>query len=224
MDHGAGAKDSAYTPQMGALILARIEAGETVKQITADPRMPSYATVYRWTHVIEEFGEAWRELRQRLGADAIWADRQRAVAIAWRRPHERRLAGKPPRDWVCGRRSTYTPQMAGEICWRIGEGASLSEVVARPGMPSFKAIYRWLKRFPEFRAAYVEACAVREMLLEDLAVDASLRWGPVSLAVAKAKVAALRGKAGRTRPKKYRALPPEEAAAFLAGINLPTGG
>jgi transposase-like protein len=217
MDHAAGFKESAYTPEMGALILARIGEGETVKQVTADPRMPSYATVYRWTHVIPEFGEAWRALRRRLCADRIWVDQQRAVAKVWMRAHARRLAGKPARDRVSGARSSYTPERAQAVCEAIEGGASLSEVVARPGMPSFKAVYGWMRRFPTFRLAYVEACCCREFLLHETAIDVAQSSNPMSYAAAKRQVAALHGKAGRTAPKKYRALPPEDAAWRLAG-------
>jgi hypothetical protein len=218
MDHAAGWKASAYTPAMGRLVLDRIAAGETVKQVTADPRMPSYATVYRWTHVIPEFGEAWRSLRQRLCADRIWVDQEKARARVWMRAHRRKLAGKPARDWVAGRRISYTAERGAAVCSAIEQGASLSEVVARPGTPSFKAIYRWLKTFPAFRLAYVEACACREFLLNDMAYDVARNSNPFDLGPAKAEVAKLDGRVGRTAPKKYRALPPEDEAWRVAEL------
>lgn len=215
MDHAPGAKESAYTPEMGQLILDRLAAGETVKAITADPRMPCYATVYRWTRVIEDFGEAWRAVRMRLCADAIWADQERARARAWMRAHARRLAGKPARDWRSGTRSSYTPQMAEAVCAAVREGASLSDVVRTPGMPSFKAIYRWLKIFPAFRAQYVDACAYRDGWLDFQAVMIAEESTPLTFRADKRRVAALDGRAGRMRPKKYRALPPEDPARRL---------
>src|SRR6185437_1403704 len=58
MDKEPGDKLSAFTWAMGRLILQRIADGETIKAITAHPKMPAYCTVYRWIHVHEEFGDA----------------------------------------------------------------------------------------------------------------------------------------------------------------------
>ena len=69
MDHAPGWKASAFSWDMGRLILARVAAGETVKAITADPRMPSYCTVYRWTKMIPAFGDKWWALRERMAGD-----------------------------------------------------------------------------------------------------------------------------------------------------------
>lgn len=199
MDHEPGWKESAFTEEMGRLILERIAAGETVKQITADPRMPCYATVYRWTHVIPEFGAAWRELRARMAADAVWLDGEKAKARAWVRAHRRRLAGKPPRDWKSGKRSTYSPEAAEAVCDALMMGASLSEVVATPGMPSFKAIYRWLRNEPAFRREYAKACELRDDLIADEIYDRCIRLGYA----ARPGVERLTGRRGRIAPRKY---------------------
>lgn len=202
MDHEAGGKLSAFSWEMGGLILARIEAGETVKQVCADPRMPSYATFYRWTRVEPEFGAALREVRVRV---AWWRQRSAEEQARWApywAAHRRRLAGKPPRGWVSGRRSTFRACVAMQVIWRIEEGASLSEVVRTPGMPSFKAVYRWMRRFPWFRAQYMEACYWREHADSQRAWDAAIdalngdpRGGR--------RCDAIRGRIGRVRPKRY---------------------
>ncbi|HEV2533504.1 hypothetical protein [Phenylobacterium sp.] len=217
MDHLPGHKESAFTVEMGELILERIAAGETVKQVTADPAMPAYATVYRWTHVIPEFGEAWVRLRARICADRIWLDQQRAVAKAWMAAHRGKLAGKPEEPWKTGKASTYTPAWGAAVCAAIAEGASLSEVVRTSGMPGSKAVYNWLRRFPEFRLAYVEACGCREFLLHEMAIEVATTRGWVDLAGAKREVAKLDERVGRTAPKKYRALPPEDVALKVGG-------
>jgi len=102
---------------------------------------------------------------------------------------------------------------------------SLSEVVATPGMPSFRAVYRWLRQFPEFPLGNVEACAGRKFLLHEMGIDVANKRGWIDFAgprreVARLderagprrEVARLDERAGRTRPKKYRALPPEDVA------------
>ena len=73
-------------------------------------------------------------------------------------------------------------------------------------MASFKAIYRWLKNEPEFRAMYVAACAWRdgwlEFQAEALVGDLTVPFEPTN-----ARVEALEGRRGRVRPKTYRAAP-----------------
>lgn len=205
MDHEPGWKASAFTWAMGELILARMAVGETMASITADPRMPAYCTVYRWVKMIPEFAEAYGAMRDRLAAEAIWADGQRQVGRAWRRAHEEKQGWRPRRG--PGRRSTYTLAQAKAICALIEEGWSLSRVVRAPGMPSCKAIYRWLRNEPEFRALYVKACYWRcerhVWEIESVAEDAT----PATFRAAKRQVAWLEGRIGRLTPKKYRALP-----------------
>jgi len=203
MDHEAGWKESAFTPEMGALILARIAEGETVRQITADPRMPAYATVYRWTHVVPEFGDAWRALRARMAARRRALDWVRAEEAVQLRAVLREIAGKPPRDWVAGKKSTYTPEWGEAVCQAIAAGAALSEVTARPDMPSAKAVYRWMRRFPAFREAYAAACDWREEMLRDQIWDLASRAEPFGLAIVRPQAERMLGRIGRTRPRKY---------------------
>lgn len=204
MDHAAGWKASEFSWAMGELILARIEHGETMRQVTADPRMPSYATVYRWIHVHADFGAAYRDLRAEMAAQARRTDRERAVAREWRFHHERRLAGKPERRWRSGRRSSYTEARGWAVCERLCEGAAISAVLREPGMPSAKVVYRWLRTSPEFRKMYAEACRWREEHLVDLAYEVAVQGTPATLKATKAKLAALDGRMGRIRPRKYR--------------------
>ena len=205
MDHGSGGKDTAFTWAMGDLILRRMGYRETMRQITADPRMPAYCTVFRWVKVVPEFGEAYRRLRGLLAqAQQAEAAQLRAVK-AEARDGARLAAGKRVRHWVSGPRSSYTPVWGETVCEAIADGASLSEVVGWPGMPSSKAVYAWMRRFPEFKAAYVKACEWRAAGLEaqiEQVADMSTPW---TLAADRAEVAMLEGRIGRLTPKIYRA-------------------
>jgi hypothetical protein len=58
----------------------------------------------------------------------------------------------------------------------------------------------------------VEACAGREFLLHEMGIDVANKRGWIDFAGARREVARLDERAGRTRPKKYRALPPEDEA------------
>jgi hypothetical protein len=188
MDHEPGFKDTAFTWEMGDLILDRIGHGETVKEITDDPRMPSYATVYRWTHVVPEFGEAWRRVRA-------------CFAAGWAYVAEEEARRKPIRR--SGRRSTFKACVAMQLIWRIEMGASLSEVVRRPDMPSFRAFYRWMRRFPWFRAQYMEACYWREFMARAQATDAAIDGLRGDPRLGRARMEAIEGRIGRIRPRRF---------------------
>lgn len=203
MDHEAGWKPSAYSEAMGRLILARIQDGETVKQIAASEGMPSYATIYRWTKVIPEFGEPWRALRVQMARQAVAAMDERAKARAFWRAHKRKVDGRPPRDWV-SRRSSYTGEKGDAVCIAIVEGAALSHVVKRPGMPSAKVVYTWLRTQPEFRRRYRLACEMRAELFRDEALEAAMACTEGTVRQVKRRLRELEGQVGRMAPRKWR--------------------
>jgi hypothetical protein len=205
MDHAAGAKPSAFTWAMGRLILQRMGDRETMKAITADPRMPAYCTVFRWVKVVPEFGDAYRQVRLALAqARQQEADARRA-ALSAARARAAIAKGKWPRAWVSGRKSSYTPALARAVCEAVEEGWALSAVLRRPGMPSSKAVYGWLRRRADFRAMYVEACRRRTIGFElriDMLIDEAAPG--VDLRMLDRRIAALKGRIGRLTPKVYR--------------------
>lgn len=187
MDKEPGDKLSAFTWAMGRLILQRVADRETMKAITADPRMPAYATVYRWIEVHEEFGDAYRQVR----------------AVLARVRREERDARQRPRR-ASGRKTTYTFERGDAVCDAICEGASLSQVVRTPGMPSSKAIYRWLRYEPTFRAEFIQACGVRATVLQEQALEIAREATPLDWRIAKRRVERLHERIGRLTPKLYR--------------------
>jgi hypothetical protein len=208
MDKAPGCKPSAFTWAMGRLILRRVAGRETMKAITADPRMPAYCTVFQWVRVIPAFGDAYRAVRDAVAEVKREERDERRAAVVRARAAAAIAKGKRPRDWVSGRPSTYTLEADLEICAAIEMGASLSEVVRRPGAPSFKAIYRWLRQRPEFAEAYAEACRRREAGVEfDIhrIVDKAMAQGlAADLSALDREIQAVRGRAGRVRPRVYR--------------------
>ena len=120
------------------------------------------------------------------------------------RDETRRAAGLRVRTWVAGPASSYTPVWGLMVCDEIEAGATLSAVVAMPGMPSSKAVYAWMRKFPAFRAQYIAACERREDGL-DVAIEATMEGStPGTLAAARRRVAYLEGRIGRLTPKIYR--------------------
>ncbi|MFN3583386.1 hypothetical protein [Phenylobacterium sp.] len=201
VDHSAGWKESEYHPAIGREILRRVARGWTIRRITADPDMPSYATLFHWVRTIPEFGDDYRELRAELAAERVEKWDNRAKAKAFWGPHKAKVLGRrwrrPPR------RSSYTTAKGRAICVLLREGWTMSRINARPDMPSARVVYRWLKTEPEFREMVAEARAWR---LGWLAFQAQIATGdatPGTLAAAKAFVARLEGEIGRWQPKVW---------------------
>lgn len=72
----------------------------------------------------------------------------KAVAKSVARPKTPRKPGAP---------STFTQQLGEEICRRMAEGETLTEICRSPGMPAFFSVHRWAARHPAFGEAF--ACA-----------------------------------------------------------------
>lgn len=195
MDKRSGYRDTAFTWAMGELILARIAEGESMKAITAHPRMPAYCTVFRWMQVVPEFGEAVAEVR---------------AALAGRRLAERdALRPKRRRGDRGGRPSTLTGAKVERMLDGIREGASLSDVLALPGAPSARVVYRALKTCPGFRAVFMEACDWRAGWLEfqaELVVD-DVGDGRMTIPAGNAAIRDIQAWRGRVTPKLYRTRP-----------------
>lgn len=80
---GRGGKASEYTPELGAAICARLEAGESLIAICEDPEMPVYGTVLKWVKRFPAFQEMYVAARTVQG-DYLF-DEAREVAIGARR-------------------------------------------------------------------------------------------------------------------------------------------
>lgn len=232
IDHTGGHKPSQYDPRIGAAICARIEAGETVRQVAADPAMPSYVTIFHWRKIHPGFGAQYAAMRARVAQARIEAADLAARSKVYWRIHKARVDGRRPRDWVAGKKSTYRRDWAQAFCDRIAAGESGMSVSADPAMPSAKAVYGWLRRFPEFREMYVEARDIQRMVLETRRDEARLKGFldmPYELARglgwtidkgARARAAWLDGRIGRLGPKTWKAVPPEWTWAEPPGGGL----
>lgn len=192
MDHTGGHKDSQYSPEMGLAILQRMAAGETVRRIAADPAMPSYATIFHWRKLHEDFAEAWERVR---------------MLQAYLRVE--RWAARRARTRPGGRKSSFTVERGEAVCALLAEGVTMMAINAMPGMPSARVVYRWLKREPAFREMVAEARDHGESWLRfqaELAVDRATAGFPHNLAdfaATKADVEWFEGRAGAFRPKVY---------------------
>jgi transposase-like protein len=209
MSHARGAKGSQYHPRLGAIILARLRQGETIRKICADADMPSAPTLHRWRHVHPEFGGAYERMKdERADHRRLHARLKRERWLEWARI-EAKIGRRRTRTWVSGSRSTYEQAWAMRFCARVAKGEAVYRICADPQMPSVKAVYGWLRRHPEFTAMYTEAKreAVSWLAFQaEMAADEALD-GVVSRAAftaIKRRVARIEGRAGRLAARNYR--------------------
>jgi hypothetical protein len=204
MDHRVGGrKPSQYSEAMARIILARVEGGETVASVLADPRMPSRRTLYDWLHANPEFAAAWDQMRssqasRRRGEVARLAEGVRR----WAAIHAR-AAGRHPRRKV-GRKSTYRAARGHAFCALVAGGATLRQAAREAGLSGVPIIYRWLRNHPRFRVAYIAACEERE---DRLAFEADMLAATVNggnFRRIKREVERLEGRIGALRPDVWR--------------------
>lgn len=106
---------------------------------------------------------------------------------------------------MSGRSTTFTKEIADEICDRIVEGTSLAEICRDPEMPAYRTVFRWLRENEAFRQDYTRA---REDqgdtdadAVSDIAQQALL--GLIDPSAARVAIDARKWTAGRRKPKVY---------------------
>ena len=198
-DHTGGWKPSAYRAAIGRVICARVEVGETITSIVADPEMPSRATLYQWLRVHEDFAAEYAEVRRVLAENTLWS---RDDVAAQRRDYAVRF-GKGLHKG--GQKTRYTICRAWAFCQAVSDGMTLAQMRDDPKLPTPKMVYRWLRQRPEFRAMYERARArQRRMLQIDIDMVVDRVESAYDLPAAKREVAYLEGRIGRLTPKMYR--------------------
>lgn len=209
MDHRGGAPVSQYHPRLGAIILARLAKGETVKAICADAEMPSPATLKRWRKVHPRFGARYETvMTDRAAHRQLHAQLRRERWREWMEIEVKIGRRKRSAAGCGGRRSTYDAALAQAFCKEVAKARPVCRIVADPAMPSRTQVYSWLRRQPEFTVMYTKAKrdAVRWLLFQaDMAADRSegvTTWA--QLAAVKRRVARIEGRIGLLAAKTYR--------------------
>ena len=79
-----------------------------------------------------------------------------------------------------GRPSSFTEEIAAEICRRMAEGESVRKILSEPHMPTWSMVWRWLEDNEIFRAQYARAREAQAHALVsqifDIADDDSADW------------------------------------------------
>jgi hypothetical protein len=101
-----------------------------------------------------------------------------------------------------GRPSSYSQELADEICNRLSHGETLRTIIASsPHLPSRTTIYRWNADNENFRNQYTKARAEQADYYAELIVDES--YSSHDAAIGRLRVDALKWAASKMAPKKY---------------------
>ena len=110
-------------------------------------------------------------------------------------------AQQPPKPKM-GRPSSYTQEIADEICSRLAHGETLRSIIASsPHLPDRTTIYRWNADNQDFRNQYTKARAEQADYYAELIVDES--YSSHDAAIGRLRVDALKWAASKMAPKKY---------------------
>ncbi len=102
---------------------------------------------------------------------------------------------------MIGRPSTFTPEVAKEICRRLALGESLIQICRDDGMPDRGTIYNWLHAHSDFFNEYARARDIQaDVLAEETVTIADESTDP---AKARLQVDARKWFASKVAPKKY---------------------
>jgi len=99
--------------------------------------------------------------------------------------------------------SMLTPELSETICARLASGETLLSVGADPEMPAASTICGWVRRYEDFREAYVTAKGIAADLLFELALEVALDCDAETVQADRLRIQTLRWQAAMLAPKTY---------------------
>jgi len=112
-----------------------------------------------------------------------------------------------------GRPTLYSDELIDEICERISDGESITDICAEDGMPKRTTIFRWLAKYDEFRNLYARAREEQADLIFDEVKkiadecggerDETGRYIPDQVTKARLQIDTRKWQAAKLRPKVY---------------------
>lgn len=159
-------------------------------------------------------------------------------------PKTATLEPEKPKN-VGGRPSTYSPEIAAEICAQMATGISLRTICKAENLPALSTIFMWLSKHPVFAEQYAlaretRADAIFEEIL-DISDDGSNDWMEQNsegnagwkangehIQRSRLRVDARKWMAARMAPKKYGdksalEVTGKDGAALVPSINVTIG-
>ena len=106
-----------------------------------------------------------------------------------------------PRQKKIGAPSSYTQELADEICNRIAIGETLRTIIRDSHIPDRATIYRWLETNESFRDQYTHARSQQADHYFEQIIDES--FASHDAQIGRLRVDALKWVASKMQPKKY---------------------
>ncbi len=103
------------------------------------------------------------------------------------------------------RPSKYSAKVARQICTRIANGESLSQICAEADMPGRQTVLDWLEAHPEFSVQYARAREAQADAMDDRILDVAARTErrEIEPDAARVVLGALQWRAARLKPRVY---------------------
>lgn len=106
-----------------------------------------------------------------------------------------------------GRPSTFSTELAENICLQITQGKSLYSICRQDGMPDMSTVYDWIRKFPDFANRYSQARQDQADTLADeimrISDELEHATDPIQVQAARVRVEARRWIAARLKPSKW---------------------
>jgi hypothetical protein len=96
--------------------------------------------------------------------------------------------GKELHESRIGRPTLKTPELCAEICRRISEGETLTNICRDPGMPSWVTVHDWTKSDESFRQAVIHAREAQAVVWAEDVVNISDDDLPTHEAIGRARL------------------------------------
>ena len=104
---------------------------------------------------------------------------------------------------MAGRPSSYTPEIAEEICTQLIHGESMFKICQGDGMPHYVTVWRWLDAHPDFATGCARARELQAEFMDYKIMETAENCTRDDAFAAKVKIAAYQWRAMKLAPKKY---------------------
>jgi hypothetical protein len=102
-----------------------------------------------------------------------------------------------------GRPSSYTDEIAEDICDGLREGLSLVDVCADDKMPDRRTVYRWMDENEAFATRIARAREGQAEYMDHLVLQTARNCTPESAPADRVKIAAFQWRAAKLKPKAF---------------------
>lgn len=179
---GGPAGSTYWSAAVAKALLARVESGESLRAICADPAMPHRSTVRLWVKKLPVFAQRLTRAR---------------TAAGW----HMRGGQKPKWDEV----------LAAEVFARMCEGETLTKICRDPEMPAFNTVWKWQATIPEFAEAVALARRIQAERFCDEGWDIACAVTPETAYATEVKLRQLRWTASVRAPRRFGRFKPVTA-------------